>query len=793
LFVSGGAWTSNAFTAFPSDTITSNGTMWTGCFSDRHGLKGQVRFSRRTLHSESYLEPLGPSRSARLLAPQGIDKLAHEAQVKAVQLAQGEAEAERFRHNAVTGVAPIYQHLRAGGADWATGALPMMTEVPPLLWTRSMVRHMPYFDSQEAWKYVDDANTDYALRNLLGRREPVTIIWLPETDSVSHKQSRGQFGMTRRTIARADKMIGQVVDQVAAEGRLSSTYFVLVSDHGHHGGAGRHLSHFDLANEFFFKPREVTANGRFVGGGLGMSVRQHRFWNRHPEDASQDFVFIDGDSDGAARVFLPRGHFHSGQWMGIFKPGDLLRYNIARHLPPANLIESLTTATAVHGDGGLEHPVDLVLVKLSSSSILISTHERGHAVVERNKSNDGRWMYRYQVVSNLRPTTDGQIAYDVVEQPRVDPLGLYDHIPSHLLSYEHDERVWLRMTTESKYPDSIVTLTRHMLWQENLDYREPEYAPDLVVTARPGWYFGTEGSPGTMHGYPLPDAMHATLFFSGPNIRRGARIDEPCRLVDLTPTLLEMVGAEFDVEELDGRPLRTIYQTAVTERADVTHPVYWQDVDLHAWRAIEYTPLKPHAHLPFTINRPSSPFDLNNMAYNVLSVSDVSLLRLFDDVLFPLSPQAAPITTTVENVERRIQASSRAWAAEGVRALNVSGVSLGDYSMTSLGNLKRADGAIDWAQSRGDELEQSVVEYTGAQTVPGMAETQTGIDTLQDGIWEVYRFAQRVVVEVLDENVLNSIENNTDNAINSFRAQPAEIVVPTPPRIADESAEIERE
>jgi hypothetical protein len=225
----------------------------------------------------------------------------------------------------------------------------------------------------------------------------------------------------------------------------------------------------------------------------------------------------------------------------------------------------------------------------------------------------------------------------------------------------------------------------------------------------------------------------------------------------------------------------------------VTHPVYWQDVDLQAWRAIEYTPLKPHAHLPFTINRPSSPFDLNNMAYNVLSVSDVSLLRLFDDVLFPLSPQAAPITTTVENVERRIQASSRAWAAEGVRALNVSGVSLGDYSMTSLGNLKRADGAIDWAQSRGDELEQSVVEYTGAQTVPGMAETQTGIDTLQDGIWEVYRFAQRVVVEVLDENVLNSIENNTDNAINSFRAQPAEIVVPTPPRIADESAEIERE
>ncbi len=59
----------NAFTGFPSDTITSNGTMWTGCFSDRHGLKGQVSFSRRTLESKSYLDPMGPSRSARHVGP----------------------------------------------------------------------------------------------------------------------------------------------------------------------------------------------------------------------------------------------------------------------------------------------------------------------------------------------------------------------------------------------------------------------------------------------------------------------------------------------------------------------------------------------------------------------------------------------------------------------------------------------------------------------------------------------------------------------------------------------------
>ncbi len=776
-FVSGGAWTSNAFTAFPSDTITSNGTMWTGCFSDRHGLKGQVRFSRRTLHSQSYLEPMGPNRSASLLAPQGIDKLVHEARAASIGVTQGENEKTRWKKTNVTGVTPLFQHLRSNGGDWATGVLPMMTEMPPLLWTRSMVRQMPYFHSQDAWKYIDDANTHYALRHLLVRDEPVTIIWLPETDSVSHKLNRGQFGVTRRTIALADSMIGRVTEQLAVQGKLESTYLILVSDHGHHGGQGRHLSNFDLANEFFFKTREVSPEGQWVGGGLGMSVRQHRFWNRHPEDGSRDFVFVDGDSDGAARIFLPHGKFRGGKWMGAFRPGDLFRYPIAPHLPPVNVIESLTAATAVHGDGRREHPVDLVLVKLTDNSILISTHDRGNAVIDRHRDANNQWRYQYTVVEQLRPTSDGQVEFDTIENPRVDPLGLYKHVPAHLLRYDHDERIWLRMTAESEYPDGVVALTRHLLWQDNLKYREPEYAPNLVVTAHGGWYFGTQASRGTMHGYPLPDAMHATLFFSGPNVRRGARIDEPCRLVDLTPTILDMVGASFDLEEVDGRPLTTIYRREVELASADTQPVYWQDVDLKGWRPLKYEPLKPHENLPFTINRPSSPFDLNNIAYDLLTVSDVSVLRLFDDVLFPLRNGEPPITSTVERVEHRIRTSNQAWLAEGVQALNVSGAAVGDYSMTSLGNLQRADGAIDWVQGRGKEVDARIANLSGREELPLSNQLNAGVDALQAGVWETYRFAQRVTAQLLDEMLLNSIENRTDQAINTFRRSPAEIIV----------------
>lgn len=779
LFIERGAYLQNAFTAFPSDTITSNGTMWTGCFSDRHGLKGQVRFSRRTLVSESYLEPLGPNRSARLVAPQGLDKVVHDAQANSIGIASGEEAEARWSGSRTTGVPPLYARLRAEGDDWATGALPMMTEVPPLLWTRSLVRYMPYFRAQDAWQYIDDANTNYTLNHLLARREPVTIVWLPETDSVSHKFRRGQFGTTRRTIARADLLIGTVVDHLAKQNLLDTTYFVLVSDHGHHGGRDRHLSHFDLANEVFHRPRQLAKDGSWVGGGLGMSVRQHRYWNRLESDDSRSFVFVDGDSDGAARVYLPRESFHSGKWTADPRPADMLAYRISEKMPPINLVSTLLSTTAAHGDGQNGPPVDLVMLRLDEKSILISTLDRGDAVIDRRQKPDGRWEYKYTAVKGVRPTSQGTVEFVTIEQPKTDPLGLTKHLPSQLLDYYHDEQAWLRLTAESNYPDGVVVLTRHMLWQENLQYREPEYAPDLVVTARAGWYFGTASSPGTMHGYPFPDAMHATFFVSGPNVRRGARIIEPCRLVDLTPTILEMASVPFDQKELDGTPVRSIYAPA-DPKADKVRPVYWQDFDLQAWKPIEYKPLEQYDLMPYTVNRPYSSFDANNIAYNLLALGDTSILRLFDDVLFPISQRGYSIAETAENYDLMLRRNRRGWIADGVQALNVTGLAISDYSFTSLGNLMRINGAIEWVQNRGREAESRVADVAGRESIPGAERTQAGVDAVQSGIWEVYRFGQRIMVELLDETLLNGLENSTDNAINSMNRQPAEIVVEEP-------------
>ncbi len=775
LFVDGGTWLSNTFTAFPSDTITSNGTMWTGCFSDRHGLKAQVRFSRHRLNSESYLEPLGPSRGSRLLKPEGIDRLVLDAQAATRRVVQGAAKSAAWRQNATTGIPPIYHYLRAGGEDWATGVLPLMTDVPPLLWTRSMARHLPVFQAQKAWQYIDDANTTYAMRHLLDRERPVTIIWLPETDSVSHRKCRGQFGTTRRTIARADQLIAEIVADVRSRGRFGKTYFLLVSDHGHHGGRVTHLSHFDIANELFFAPRIVSKNREWIGGGLGMSVRQHRSQSRHPEDHRDAFVFIDGDSDGVARIFLPRRGFQSGNWTSPGRPADLLAYKVANHLPPLNLVKTLTDVKANRGDGTARHPIDLVLMKLTDNAILVSTADRGHAVIERKRGNTNQWLYRYQVVSDITGNSNGNIRFAVVRSPTIDPIGLLRHVVPGALDFFYDERTWLKATMHTRYPDSVVALTRHMLWQDNLKVREAEFAPDLVVTARPGWYFGTAATPGTTHGYPLAESMRACWFVSGPNVMRGARVEPPNRLVDLTPTILDMVGFSAKDANFDGTVIRNFYESP-RNFVQTLHPVYWNDVDLNAWRPLEYRAVAKSKHIPFSVNRPDSALDLNNVFYNVQSIGDWSVFRLFDDLMFPITRGRRYVTPAVERSDLRVRQVKNEWVADTAAALNISDATVSDYSLTSPGNIKRVDGVIDWFQERGREIDARISERVGRERTPRPRLLNQAIDATQYGFWEVFRFAQRFVVQLLDETVLNGIENTTDRAANTLRRVPAEIV-----------------
>ncbi len=786
VFLDGGAWLANAFTAFPSDTITSNGTMWTGCFSDRHGLKGQVRFSRRRLVSESYLDPLGPSRSARVLSPQGADRLVVQSQAWARRLAQGDQAARQWLATQTSGVRPLYAVLAEHGLDWATTTLPVMTEMPPVLWTRSLSRFSPPLSVHRSWQFMDEANTRYAVRELLARNAAVTVIWLPETDSASHKRNRGQFGAARRVIARADELIGLVVDELQRQGRLEHTYLILVSDHGHHGGRTGYLSRFDLANDLFFQPRQRDRQGRWVGGGLGLSVRQHRVWNRHPEDGPRQFVFLDAQADGAARIFLPRGWYGSRDWSGPNRPGDLLRYRVAADLPPVNLVELLTHWQAQRADGRLDYPVDLVLLKLDEQSVLVATRDRGYAVIQR-RWHDGRWLYRYTPVENVRPTPDGRVEYDVPATPRRDPLRLLQRFRLATLRQFLPERVWLEGTAETEYPQAVVTLTRALLWQSNLREREREYAPDLVVTAASGWYFGDAASPGTAHGHPFADTARVTWFVSGPNVLPGVRVDRPCNLVDLTPTILDMLGVDVDGLGFDGRPVRDIYQPAESPVGALTLQARFDDeVRPNAAAPLQYHPTPDSPLKPWTVNHPRSPWDLHSVVYNVLSLSELTVFHWADLLLFPyLPPERGPVTAGVERLDAAARRQGPPWLADLVRALNVPDTTLSDYNWTSLTNLKRIDATLDWLQARGRELERPAAQtLLGRERLPGTESVEAAVDAGQYAFWETYRLVQRVVARLVDEQVLAGIENQVDRSVNRWRAVPSDVLA-EPPLVTD--------
>lgn len=842
LFLDNGCWMSNCFTAFPSDTITSNGTMWTGCFSDRHGLKGQVRFSRQRLTSESYLDPLGPSRSARMLSPQGLDRTLVDGQSTVRKWIYGGQEGKEFKHSLTSDIQPLYDLLRNEGRDWATGVLPIMTETPPPLWSRSLARSVPYLKAQDAWQYIDDANANYAVRQLMPREQPVMIVWLPETDSVSHKECRGQFGATRRTIARADQLIGQIVAEFKAKDKLRSTYFCLVSDHGHHGGRTGHLSLFDVAHELFYRPRELDDSGRWTGGGLGLTVRQHRERAHHDGDGNREFVFIDGDSDGAARIYFPKGHYRSGDWSGPNRPADLLAYRLAEHLPPINLTEFLANAEFNNPSGqqqerGRGEPsrlfdesatrqraIDLVLMKLSENSVLVTTSDRGSAVIERQPlertaADAIRWQLRYSVVTDVQPTTDGQVTFNVVEHPLRDPLGLTQAVDASFLREWHNEREWLEAQTPTQYPDSVVTLSRHMLWQNNIAPQEADAAPDLVITARPGWYFGNDSSPGTMHGYPLADAMRASMFVAGPNIRRGARVDTPCRLADLTPTLLDMVGSGVRMDRFDGQPIKAIYQpptphlptpmfskhiqqapipiqTASSDGANglsskiaqlstngeitltsgqVMRAVFWDSVDLKAWQPVSYEPVSEYPDQPLTINHPASPYDLNNVAYNTLLFTELSVFRIMDDVISPLTRGRRPFMTATDRVDLALRHHRNEWVSESANIVDLTNATIWDYQLTSQTNMHRLDSAVDYVQHRSQNLERKIADVTEQPRLPGSRLFHGSIDVTQRGFWNLYGFGQRTLVQLLDETLIQSAENSTDRVLNAARPMPAEI------------------
>lgn len=768
LFLDGGTWVENAMTVFPSSTLTANASMWTGCFPDRTGLTTMIRFNRRTRSSKSHLTPLGPVRAGETLTPVGIARVADQAGLALRQHVRSRTTHIPPPRTCV----PLFRILQDQGTDWATGVLPLMPHVAPPLWSRSLLRHLPWLRADRAWEHIDEANTTYAMRHLIAQRRPVTVIWLPETDSVSHKCGRGQFGQTRQTLARVDRLIQELHNELHGRGLLDTTAFMLVSDHGHDGGRTTHLQHYDVAHEVFFRTRHVTPRGQWApGGGLGMSIHQHQLSNHHPGD--KHFVFVDGLSDGTTRIYLPRGDYTSGNWTESQRPADLLAYQVADHLPPVNLLETLANATATTADRPI-HPVDLILVRNDSETLLIVTRDRGAAVVSRRRTPGGDCDFSYRVVQDLAPAKDGTIAYQLTRVPHVDPLGLLKNFRPELLAAYVDETTWLHRTLDTPYPDSVVSLARSVLWHPNIDKRAANVAPDVILTAQSGWFFGREPTPGTMHGYPTQASMRATWFLSGPGIRRASRLKTPCRLTDLTPTILDLLQRTPVDVHFDGRPLRG-YREQEAHHSIATRPLPWDEVLLTDWSSLDYAPRAVDSDVPRTVNRPDSPTDLNTVIFNLASIPNWSPLRILDDVLG--LGHGESVTRAIERSESMAKGSVHTSLSDASGVANISDIAVSDYSPTSVGNLYRIDRLIDWAQRPTQYDTSSANSNTSTDTALPLSALHLGIDRLQDIARSLVALGFRWTVQILDDQLATSLEYAADRVLNVNRHVPAERVI----------------
>src|SRR4029077_3719438 len=104
--------------------------------------------------------------------------------------------------------------------------------------------------------------------------------------------------------------------------------------------------------------------------------------------------------------------------------------------------------------------------------------------------------------------------------------------------------------------------------------------------------------------------------------------------------------------------------------------------------------------------------------------------------------------------------------ADAADVLDLSTTTLGDYSFGSDGNLKRMDGVIDWVQNRVDAVDGVIARQLGVGELPAPARFNEGIDRLQFGAWDSYRFAQRVTGQFLDEKIINGIQDTADKSVN---------------------------
>lgn len=527
LFIDNGTWVRNSFTVEPSLTLTSFASMITGTYANRHGVKSQAYYDRT---EDEYVNGLSEHYFTRFAA-----------EVKS------------------RGVKAIYDYFPD---TFAAGAMPFQPLRPDILqlnlseWLHRAVSTAGYV-SNIKWE-MDDVQARFAVDLASSPKCKVMLVWLPGNDVASEHTPHGQFGGARRAIARMDGNLGQVIERLKNRHRFENTYFILVSDHGHAGG-------HDVVNKRYDVKREV------FHAHLQMNVVS--MWQRFDyPGAPQGRLGAVSDCDGAVGITLPQGDVDSGDLSEPNTYEALSRYGLAdgRRVNAVELFAEYSASGRWPQDDLKHRPVDFAVAKVDAETVLLYQTMERQALIHTRRGASGEFEYRYEPVRRFVP---GEPPDPITTG---DPLGYLDSKDfrkevrdvAGFLAGWHTGTEWLQAAYRTDYPACVDTLALYFRWDGPVSEDSPVPSqPGILLFSNLGWVFEprdnlasrNETIIGSRHGMAFRAVTNNCLFVSGPGIRKGTIDETPHRIVDVMPTVLEMMGRSADGAGMQGSPMRELW------------------------------------------------------------------------------------------------------------------------------------------------------------------------------------------------------------------------------------------
>ncbi len=711
LFFDGGVDMERTFTIAPANTIPATTACLTGSWPDRTGLFEQVVFHRAQGTLDTLLDTLGPANSARKIRP------------------------EWWRTPFPSGAERpllINEWCDYAKVPFASTVLPVLPDYPPDLYFQRLANVVPLFGAHHLRRtYADRVQTSFALERVVRKENRVMSLWYPGADAAGHESPRGLFGAARRELAWIDEDLAKLRDKVAAEGMADRTYWMLFADHGSIGGNDFISRNYDLANDFFYESIRNSDGDRApdLDGGLGMNVlfQAHDISveRSHPDLSGSDYAVCATQAYAASWIALPKGSFLSRDWSSPNTIDELTHYPIHPQFDPIDIPQRLLSVTSTEGKaaGIGEHPVELVVVPVEGQRVLVLGREHRAALIERRRvdpatadhatagtPNPRVFEFRYRPLE--RWTTKGtEFAFEPTLDVGKDPLGYLgseafrtalEENPKWLEEW-HDDRTWLAMTADSNYPDAVVAFAHQQLEDPTQPRVEANERYDFFVVASRGWNFATgRVKPAVHHGAPQYEGTHIPFMVSGPNIAKGARVVRPARIIDVLPTLLDIVGITHEDAALDGSAVREIWASPDATPSATSPRAVPLAVDLSP----SYPPPDERVEHAALIHDPEEWYDLHNIATDLTGFFLQELVNLFDGPLDTVIPgqERRPISSTIDYLVRSYgklpENKLRTRPAELFEALRLRHITIGEFinPVQSLQHVDRAVGVVRWGQ-----------------------------------------------------------------------------------------------